>query len=323
MIDGRSRMRHCVLFGALFLCAACAPAQNYPAKAVRYIIPSTGGTEVIARLVAQGMTQVMGQQVLVDPRTGANGNLGAEIASKAPADGYTLLQITQSHTFNTSYFKKLAFDLVRDFTPITLTDISPMVVVVHPSFPAKTIAELVRMAKAKPGAIYYSSAGVGTSTYLAAELFKSVANINLTEVPYRSGAPSLTAVIAGEVPVYFSPIATGIPLIQQGRLRPLAVSTLKRLPAYPDYPTVAESGFPGYEASNWHGLVAPAKTPPEILSVIHAAAIAGVNRPEIAARVRDLGYTIVASQPAEFAEFIRADIEKWRKIVRDKNLSAD
>ena len=308
---------------AFMFCCAGAHAQNYPAKPIRYIIPSTGGTEVIARLVAQGMSQHLGQQIVVDPRTGANGNLGAEIAAKAPADGYTLLQITQSHTFNTSYFKKLAFDLVQDFTPITLTDISPMIVVVHPSFPAKTVADLVRVAKAKPGAVFYGSAGVGTSTYLAAELFKASANINLTEVPYRGGAPSLTAVIAGEVPVYFSPVATGVPLVQQGRLRALAVSTLKRLPAYPEIPTVAESGYPGFEASNWHGLVAPARTPPEIIATLNAAVVSGLKRPEIASRVRELGYAIVAGTPAEFAEFIRTDIEKWRRIVQDKNLSTE
>ncbi len=308
---------------AFMFCCAGALAQNYPAKPIRYIIPSTGGTEVIARLVAQGMSQHLGQQIVVDPRTGANGNLGAEIAAKAPADGYTLLQITQSHTFNTSYFKKLAFDLVQDFTPITLTDISPMIVVVHPSFPAKTVADLVRVAKAKPGAVFYGSAGVGTSTYLAAELFKASANINLTEVPYRGGAPSLTAVIAGEVPVYFSPVATGVPLVQQGRLRALAVSTLKRLPAYPEIPTVAESGYPGFEASNWHGLVAPARTPPEIIATLNAAVVSGLKRPEIASRVRELGYAIVAGTPAEFADFIRTDIEKWRRIVQDKNLSAE
>ena len=308
---------------AFMFCCAGAHAQNYPAKPIRYIIPSSGGTEVIARLVAQGMSQHLGQQIVVDPRTGANGNLGAEIAAKAPADGYTLLQITQSHTFNTSYFKKLAFDLVQDFTPITLTDISPMIVVVHPSFPAKTVADLVRVAKAKPGAVFYASAGVGTSTYLAAELFKASANINLTEVPYRGGAPSLTAVIAGEVPVYFSPVATGVPLVQQGRLRALAVSTLKRLPAYPEIPTVAESGYPGFEASNWHGLVAPARTPPEIIATLNAAVVSGLKRPEIASRVRELGYAIVAGTPAEFADFIRTDIEKWRRIVQDKNLSAE
>ena len=308
---------------AFMFCCAGAHAQNYPAKPIRYIIPSSGGTEVIARLVAQGMSQHLGQQIVVDPRTGANGNLGAEIAAKAPADGYTLLQITQSHTFNTSYFKKLAFDLVQDFIPITLTDISPMIVVVHPSFPAKTVADLVRVARAKPGAVFYGSAGVGTSTYLAAELFKASANINLTEVPYRGGAPSLTAVIAGEVPVYFSPVATGVPLVQQGRLRALAVSTLKRLPAYPEIPTVAESGYPGFEASNWHGLVAPARTPPEIIATLNAAVVSGLKRPEIASRVRELGYAIVAGTPAEFAEFIRTDIEKWRRIVQDKNLSAE
>ena len=308
---------------AFMFCCAGAHAQNYPAKPIRYIIPSTGGTEVIERLVAQGMSQHLGQQIVVDPRTGANGNLGAEIAAKAPADGYTLLQITQSHTFNTSYFKKLAFDLVQDFTPITLTDISPMIVVVHPSFPAKTVADLVRVAKAKPGAVFYGSAGVGTSTYLAAELFKASANINLTEVPYRGGAPSLTAEIAGEVPVYFSPVATGVPLVQQGRLRALAVSTLKRLPAYPEIPTVAESGYPGFEASNWHGLVAPARTSPEIIATLNAAVVSGLKRPEIASRVRELGYAIVAGTPAEFAEFIRTDIEKWRRIVQDKNLSAE
>ena len=308
---------------AFMFCCAGAHAQNYPAKPIRYIIPSTGGTEVIARLVAQGMSQHLGQQIVVDPRTGANGNLGAEIAAKAPADGYTLLQITQSHTFNTSYFKKLAFDLVQDFTPITLTDMSPMIVVVHPSFPAKTVADLVRIAKVKPGAVFYGSAGVGTSTYLAAELFKASANINLTEVPYRGGAPSLTAVIAGEVPLYFSPVATGVPLVQQGRLRALAVSTLKRLPAYPEIPTVAESGYPGFEASNWHGLVAPARTPPEIIAILNAAVVSGLKRPEIASRVRELGYAIVAGTPAEFADFIRTDIEKWRRIVQDKNLSAE
>ena len=298
-------------------------AQNFPAKPVRYIIPSTGGTEVVGRLIAQGMTHVLGQQVFVDPRTGAAGNLGAEIAARAAPDGYTLFQATQSHTFNTSYFKNLPFDLMRDFVPVTKTDISPMVVVVHPSFPAKSIGDLVTLAKAKPGAIYYSSAGVGTSTFLAAELFKSTANVNLVEVPYRSGAPSLTAVVAGEVPVYFAPIATVMPLVQQGRLRPLAVSTAKRLPVFPEYPTVAESGYPGYESSNWHGLMVPAKTPKEIIAAIHAAAVAGINRPDISARMRNLGYTIIGDQPEEFAEFIKADIEKWRKIVRQRGLSAE
>jgi tripartite-type tricarboxylate transporter receptor subunit TctC len=308
---------------SLACCAAGAFAQGYPAKPVRYIIPSTGGTEVIARLIAQGMSHVLGQQVFVDPRTGAAGNLGAEIAAKAPPDGYTILQITQSHTLNVSLFRNLGYDLVRDFAAVTRTDSAPMIVVVHPSFPAKSVKDLVSVARAKPGQVMYASAGAGTSTYLAAELFKLVAKVNLVEVPYRSGAPSLTAVVAGEVPVYFAPIATGLPLIRQGRLRALAVSTTARLPALHDVPTVAESGYPGYEASNWHGLVVPAKTPPDIVTTIREAAVSGLARPEVSQRVRDLGYTVIGDTPAEFAQFIRADIEKWRKVVREKGLVAE
>lgn len=298
-------------------------AQGYPAKPVRYIIPSTGGTEIVGRLVAQGMTEVLGQQVFVDPRTGAAGNLGAEIAARSPADGYTVFQVTQSHTFNSSYFRKLPFDLTRDFAAITKTDIAPMVVVVHPSFPAKSMGDLVKLAQARPGKIDYASAGVGTSTYLAAELFKMAAGLHLVEVPYRSGAPSLTAVLAGEVPVYFGPIATVMPFVRQGKLRALAVSTSKRLPMLPEYPTVAESGYPGYEASNWHGLMVPAKTPKEIVAALHAAAVAAINRPDIGRRLQELGYTIVGDQPDEFSEFIKADIEKWRKVVRQRGISAE
>lgn len=318
-----SRVGLLILLCVLCQYGAASWAQNYPVKPVRYIIPSTGGTEVVARLIAQGMTQALGQQVFVDARTGAAGNLGAEIAAKSPADGYTVLQITQSHTLNVSLFRNLAYDLVRDFAAVTQTDSSPMIVVVHPSFPAKSIADLVRIAKSKPGAINYSSAGMGTSTYLAAELFKSMADVNLVEVPYRSGAPSLTAVVAGEVSVYFAPIATILPFIRDGRVRALAVSTAKRLALLPDYPTVAESGYPGYEASNWHGLVVPANTPKEIIASIRGAAVAALNQPDIGRRMRDLGYTIHGDQPEIFAEFIRADIEKWRKIVRQKGLTAE
>lgn len=298
-------------------------AQGYPAKPVRYVMPTTGASEVVGRLIAQGMSDALGQQVFVDVRAGASGNIGAEIAAKAPADGYTVLQVTQSHTVNVSLFRSLAYDLTRDFAPITKADLSPMIVVVHPSLPAKSIGDLVKLAKMRPGAINYSSAGVGTSTYLAAELFKSTADVNLVEVPYRGGGPAVNAVVSGEVPVYFAPIATALPFVRQGRLRALAVCTAKRMPMLPEYPTVAESGYPGYESSNWHGLVAPAKTQKEIITVIHAAAIAALNRPDISKRIQDLGMTPIGDQPGEFAEFLKADIEKWRKIVRQKGLTAD
>ena len=305
------------------LAGACAFAQNYPSKPVRYVMPSTGASELVGRLIAQGMSEVLGQQVYVDLRTRAGGNLGAEIAAKAPPDGYTLLQIAQTHTVNVSLFKNLGYDLLRDFIPVTKADISPLMLVVHPSLPVKTVGELVKITKAKPGAINYGSAGVGTSTYLAAELFKIMAGVNMLEVPYRGGAPAQTAVIAGEVSVYFAPIATALPFVKDRRLRGLAVGTAKRLPLLPELPTVAESGYPDYEASNWHGIAVPAKTPKEIVATLHAAAIAAVKKPDIAKRLLELGLTPVGDQPDEFAAFVRADIEKWRKIVQQKGLTAE
>ena len=317
------RAMQCVVLSAMSLLAAGAFAQSYPVKPVRYIMPSTGASELVGRLIAQGMSEVLGQQVYVDLRTGAGGNLGADIAAKAPPDGYTLLQVAQTHTVNASLFKNLSYDLQRDFIPVTKADISPLMLVVHPSLPVKTVGELVKIARMKPGAINYGSAGVGTSTYLAAELFKIMAGVNLLEVPYRGGAPAQTAVIAGEVSVYFAPIATALPFVKDRRLRGIAVGTAKRLPLLPELPTVAESGYPEYEASNWHGIAVPAKTPKEIVAALHTATVAAVKKPEIAKRLLELGLTPVGDQPDEFAAFIRADIEKWRKIVQQKGLTAD
>jgi tripartite-type tricarboxylate transporter receptor subunit TctC len=320
-MNPRSLLR--IVVSAALCVAAGAHAQSYPVKPVRYIMPSTGASELVGRLIAQGMTEVLGQQVFVDLRTGAGGNLGADIAAKAPPDGYTLLQVAQTHTVNASLFKNLSYDLMRDFMPVTKADISPLMLVVHPSLPVRTVGDLVKIAKAKPGAINYGSAGVGTSTYLAAELFKIMAGVNLLEVPYRGGAPAQTAVIAGEVSVYFAPIATALPFVKDRRLRGIAVGTAKRLPLLPDLPTVAESGYPDYEASNWHGIAVPAKTPKEIVAALHAAALAAVKKPDIAKRLLELGLTPVGDSPEEFAVFLRADIEKWRKIVQQKGLTAD
>jgi len=312
-----------LLIVLLWQLAAHGWAQTYPVKPIRYVMPTTGASEVIGRLIAQGMTDLLGQQVLVDVRAGAGGNIGAEIAAKAPPDGYTLLQITQSHTVNVSLFRKLGYDVVRDFTPVTRTDSSPMVVVVHPSLPVKSIGELVKLAKARPGVVNYASAGAGTSTFMAAELFKLMADVNIVEVPYRGGGPAVNAVVSGEVPLYFAPIATALPFIQAGRLRPLAAATAKRIPMLPGSPTVAEAGYPGYEASNWHGIVVPANTPKEIIAKLHTAAVTALKRPDISKRMHDLGLTLVGDQPGEFAAFIKADIEKWRKIVRQKGITAD
>jgi tripartite-type tricarboxylate transporter receptor subunit TctC len=308
------------LLGICCWIAAPAPAQTYPAKPVRYILPSTGASEIVGRLIAQGLTEQLGQQFFVDVRPGAGSNLGAELGAKAPADGYTLTQLMQSHTANVSLYRTLGYDVLRDFGPITRMTSSPLIVVVHPSLPVKTIGDLVKLAKAKPGAIDYSSAGAGTSTFLGAELFKAMARIDLVEISYRGGSAAQTAVLSGEVSVYFAPVATALPYVREGRLRGLAVGSAARIPMLPEFPTVAESGYPGYESSNWHGIAAPAKTPRDIVSVLNAAAVAVLKRPDVVKRMHDMGLTPVGDRPEEFAAFIKADIEKWRKLVQERGI---
>jgi tripartite-type tricarboxylate transporter receptor subunit TctC len=294
--------------------------QNYPSKPVRFISPGTGATELVTRIVAQGLTERLGQQFFVDVRVGASGNIGAETAARAPADGYSLFLATQPHTVNVSLYKGLSYDFIRDFAPITRMTSSPHVVVVHPSLPVKSISDLVKLAKAKPGVIDYASAGVGGPTSLAAELFKVVAGVNLVDVPYKGGTPAETALVAGETPLYFGPVATLLPFVKAGRVRAVAVTTAQRLPSLPQVQTVAESGYPGYEYANWHGLAVPVKTPREIQGVLLEATLAVLKRPEIAKRFEDLGLSTVGNRPEEFVEFIKADTEKWRKIIQQRGI---
>ena len=314
--------RYAAVLCSLSLILACQAvlAQRYPERPVRYIMPTTGQTEVIGRLVAPGMSEMLGQQVYVDVRAGAGGNIGAELAARAPADGYTLIQLNQSHTVNRTLYARLSYDVLRDFAPVTLYDVAPQTVVVHPSLPVKSIAELVRLAKARPGEVSYSTAGTGTSTFLAAELFKIMSGVDMLEVPYKGGGPALLAVISGEVPLYFSPLATALPHVRSGKLRALAAGTKERLPLLPDLPTVAESGYPGYEAGNWHGLAVPAGTPKQVIAALHAAALAALKRPDINKRLSDLGLTVVGNTPEAFAAYIREDVEKWGKIIRQRGL---
>lgn len=305
--------------------AAYGWAQSYPAKPVRYLIPISAGSgaDTIGRIVAGGLSQAFGQQVIVENRTGAAGNIGAEIAAKALADGYTVFQGSMTHAVNVSLYRNLPYDLVRDFAPVTLLAVSPSVVVVHPSLPVKTIGDLVKLAKARPGEINYSSAGVGTATFLAGEMFKERAGINLMHVPYRGGGESLASIITGETSVYFAPLAPTLPLIRQGRLRALAVTTAKRLDAMPEYPTVAEAGYPGYETGNWYGLFVPVKTPKETVVAIHGAAVSALKNPNVRKRLSDLGYIIVGDQPEEFAAHIKSEVAKLAKIIRQTGITAN
>jgi tripartite-type tricarboxylate transporter receptor subunit TctC len=300
--------------------SAPACAQAYPSKAVRFVVPTSpgAGADVIGRIVASGLSEVLGQQVVVDNRAGAAGNIGAAFAAKAPADGYTLFQVTFQHAVNVTLYRNLAYDLMRDFAPVTQLGSAPAIVVVHPSLPVKSLAELVRLAKARPGALSYGSAGFGAPTFVATELFKSMAGVDLLHVPYRGGGEALTAIITGETQVYFAPL-TALAHIRQGRLRPLAMTSAQRIPLAPDYPTVAELGYPGYEFGFWHGIMVPANTPREAITAIRGAAVTVLNRPDVRERVRDLGYTTAGNQPEEFARFLRGEIDKWKRIFEEKN----
>jgi tripartite-type tricarboxylate transporter receptor subunit TctC len=321
----RSCAKLLLLIGLTGHVAANGWAQNYPAKAVRYVVTDSAGglADALGRIVAAGLTEVFGQQVVVDNRTGAGGTIATALAAKAPADGYTVLQMSQTQTVNVALYRNLSYDLVRDFAPVTRLGSSPAIVIVHPSLPVKSIAELVRLAKARPGAISFASAGPGTPTFLAPELFKMVAGVDMLHVPYRGGGEAITAVISGETPVYFAPLSTGLPAVRAGRLRPLAVTSGRRLPLMPELPTIAESGYPGFESGFWFGLIVPAKTPRETIAAIHGATVGVLKRPEVNKRMQDIVFTGVGDSPEEFAAFIKSEIEKWGKIVRETGLTAN
>jgi len=294
-------------------------AQAYPSKVVRYVVTDGAGSavDILARIVAEGLSAIYGQQVIVDNRPGAGGNIGADMAAHAPADGYTMVQIATTHTVNASLYKSLGYDLVRDFAPVTELASAPAIAVVPVSSPAKSIGDLIRMAKAKPGELTYASAGSGTCGFLAAELFRRQASVDMVHVPYKGGSPAVTAVISGESSVIFAPLAAALQQVVQGRLRALAVSTAQRLPMLPEYPTIAEAGVPGYEFSCWYGLLVPAKTPTNIVAAIHSAVTKVLNDPAVRKRLADMGYIPVGDRPEEFAAHIKSQIESFRPITRD------
>ena len=316
----------CTLPTFMSVCADQSLAQTFPTKLMRLIVPFSagGGYDFMSRTMAGGLTQVLGQQVIVDHRAGAGGNIGAEIAARAAADGHTLLMISSTHALNVSLYRNLTYDLVRDFAAVTqLASFPSAVVLVHPSLPTRSMGELIRLAKARPGVINYSSAGTGTTSFLTAELFKVSAGVNLVHVPYRAGSEALTAVIAGETSVYFAPLAVALPLIPQKRLRALAVTSAKRVALLPEYPTVSEAGLPGYESQAWYGMVGPRGLPREVLSKLSEQAIAALTTKEMRQRIAAQGGEVVASSPAEFGTFIRSEIERYAKVVRESGIVAE
>ena len=300
---------------------APAMAQDYPDKAVRLIIPFPpgGSNDVVGRLIATTLGDVLGKQVVVDNRTGAGGVIGTEIAAKAPTDGYTLLVISIAHTVN-PWLYKLPYDPIKAFAPVGIMASGTNVLAVNPSLPVNSVQELIALAKKENGDLQYASAGIGTFQHLGAELFKLEAGVNMLHIPFRGGGPAMTDVLGGHTKVMFSSLVQTTPHIKSGRLRALGVGSLKRSPALPDVPTIAEAGVPKYEALNWWGILAPAGTPAPIIAKLHAALNTVQDNPEVQQRFDNEGAAIVRMSTPEFGTFIEAEMKKWERVVREAGI---
>ena len=298
--------------------AASRPPTTYPTKSIRVIVPQSAGgsTDLAARIVTQRLAEALGQPVVVDNRPGAGSLNGTETVAKAPPDGYTLLIVAASISINPRLHEKLPFDPVRDFAPITRLAALPHILVVHPTLPAKSVKELIALAKAKPGELNYASSGIATSTHLAAELFRHMTGTDMVQVPYKGGAPGMVGLLSGQVQLYFATISTALPHVKSGKLRALAVTSARRSTAAPEYPTIAEAGVPGYEHASWIGLLAPAKTPPTVIATLNQNAVKVVHLPDVKALLLRDGLEAVGDSPQEFAGVIKAEVAKWKMVVK-------
>jgi len=303
---------------ALTLAAGAAAAQTYPTKAVRLVVPflAGGSTDIVGRTVAQKLSEMWGQQAFVDNRPGGGTTIGTEMVAKAAPDGYTLLVTPAPFTINPSLLTKLPYDALTDFTPITLINTTPLVMVVNPGVPAKNVKELIALAKAKPGKLNFGSSGTGGSNHLAGELFDAMAGVKMVHIPYKGNAGALTDIVGGHLDVVYNGITSAVALIRGGKLRALAVTSLQRSAALPDVPTLGESGLKGFEAVAWNGLTAPAKTPRDVIMKINADVIKIVNSPELKERLKADGSDPVGNSPEQYAAFLRNEIAKWAKVIK-------
>ncbi len=315
---GRITVVACVLS----LMGATAFAQQYPVRPVRIIVPSQagGGADIVARNIGQKLTEALGQQFVVDNRIGI---VGAELVAKAPPDGYTLMFTTSALAVRASVYQKLPYDTAKDFAAITQALSQSNVLLLHPAVPAKSVKELVALAKARPGELNYGSGGNATSNHLAGELFKLLAKIEVAHIPYRGVPLSITDLVGGRVQYIFSSPVSALPQVKEGRLRLLAVTTPKRTPALPDVPTIAEAGVPGYEFTGWMGLFAPAGTPRPIVERLHTEAVQALRLPEMTRRLQIEAAEPVGSTPAAFTVFLKEEIVRWTQVVRDAKIKAD
>jgi tripartite-type tricarboxylate transporter receptor subunit TctC len=303
-----------------------AAAQAYPNKPITMIVPfSAGGTtDILARIVGQALTAELGQSVVIDNRAGAGGNIGGQLAARAPADGYTLFMGTVgTHAINEALYKKMPFDPIKDFAPLSRVANVPNLLVAHPAQPFKTVPEMIAYAKANPGKINFGSSGSGSSIHLSGELFKSMAKVDMVHIPYKGSAPAVNDLLGNQIAIMFDNMPSAIQHVRAGKLRAIAVTTAKRSPELPNVPTIAESGVPGYEATSWFGLFAVAGTPAPIVTQLSKALVKVLNNPDVKAKIVAQGGEVVAETPEQFAAFIKAETAKWGKVVKDSGASVD
>ncbi len=320
-------MRKPVLITLLlpFIIALPAHAQSYPGRVVRIVVPTSagGGGDVIARLIAKSLSGRWGRQVVVDNRTGAGTMLGSELVARAAPDGYTLLMTPSTLAINPAAYKKVPYDALRDFAPITQAAVVPNLMMVHPSVPARNVREMIALAKAKPGQLFYASSGHGTSPHLSMELFSLMAGIRMVQVPYKSSGPGVIDLLAGQVALMAPSMISGIPHVRAGRLRALGVTTAQRSPSAPDIPTIAESGLPGYESAQWYGLLAPVATPRDVLDKLYKEVTAILLAPENRELLGSEGGIVVAGTPEAFATMIKSETAKWLRVAKEAGLTPE
>ena len=305
--------------------AQTTAAPQYPLKPVRLLVPFApgGGTDITARSIAQNLSERLGQQFVADNRPGANGTIAVDILSKAVPDGYTISMISSSHSVNASLIKNLTYDLTRDVLPITQATTQPYALVVHPSVPAKSVKDLIAVARAKPGQLNYGSSGTGGLSHLSGALFSSLEKLDIVHIPYKGGNPAMIDVIAGQIQMLYSTILQAQPHIKAGKLRPLAVTTAKRSRAAPELPTMQEAGVKGYEVAGWYGVIAPLKTPQPIVARLNKEIVEILRLPEVASRLAADGSEAVGSTPQQFGDHIRLEVAKWARLTKQMNIRMD
>jgi len=315
------------MFGLLALLIVGSPAaqSNYPEKPIRLVVgyPPGSSLDTIARLFDQKLAEALGKPIVVENAAGAAGSIAADRVAKAAPDGYTLGLMTEAQIVINPSLYKLAYDPVKDFAPVSQVTASSNMLVVHNAVPAKSVKELVALAKAQPSGLTFASSGSGNATHMAAELFKSMAGVDIRHIPYKGGVAAIPDLLGGRVTMMFSPIALVLPMVREGKLRALAVTSLRRSSAVPELPTIAESGYPSFEYTSWNGLLAPARTPATIVDKLHLETVKALALPDLRAKLADLGVERIGNSPDEFAAVIKSEIPKWVKVIKESGMKAD